>query len=249
MSNVIKTILSKDNQMIKDALKLKEAKYQKSSNQVLVEGWNIILEAEKIGLIEFVFCLEDDADRLLESTKVIVINEEIAKKMSDVETPQNVFAIVNLKKAEINLQENILVLDQVQDPGNLGTLIRSAAAFGFENVVIGHGTVSPYNSKVIRSAQGLIFQVNILQTEIVSFLNSLNNYQIIMTNLHDDALDHNVLKIEKNVALVLGNEGTGISKTVLAIPHENVVIKMNKKVESLNVAVAGSIIMSKISYK
>jgi TrmH family RNA methyltransferase len=246
MSNVLKTILSKDNQTIKDALKLKEVKYQKQNNQVLVEGWNIVLEAIKNNLVDVVFCLEKDLKKISENCDIILINEEVAKKLSDVETSQNVFAILNLKKSELDLARNVLILDKVQDPGNLGTLIRSAAAFGFQNIVLGTGTVSPYNPKVIRSAQGLIFQVNLIQDDILNVINSLKDYEILMTNLHDDAIDYKKVTNKTNVALVLGNEGVGISQQILAIPHQNIVVKTSEIVESLNVAVAGSIIMSEI---
>src|SRR5699024_7324235 len=137
MNKMTKQITSKDNEIIKYAIKLKETKTQKKENKVFLEGKNIIQEAVAYGIVEKILCLAKE-ENLFSSFKgeLYVISEDVAKKMSDVETPQNVFAIAKLPKNEFDSNKNILVLDGVQDPGNLGTLIRSAKAFGFENIAL-----------------------------------------------------------------------------------------------------------------
>ncbi len=139
------------------------------------------------------------------------------------------------------MSKHILILDGIQDPGNMGTLMRSACAFGFETIFIGEGSVDIYNDKVIRSSQGAIFKLNFLFGNPKEFIQSLKGYQVYGTNVIKGISLEQIEK-EEYVAVVLGNEGNGISKEVFSIIDKNIYIPM-KNTESLNVAIAGSIIM------
>ena len=143
-----------------------------------------------------------------------------------------------------------MILDNIQDPGNLGTIIRSAVAFNIDTIVLSNDTVDLYNPKVVRSNQGMMFHVNIIKRNIISFIHELKNegYKIVgtkVTNGHDvrDA------KIYSHFALIIGNEGKGISYDVDNLCDEYLYIKMDNNCESLNASVAASILMYEISKK
>jgi TrmH family RNA methyltransferase len=245
MNRAIQNIVSRDNEKIKYATKLKEARFQKQEQKVLIEGWNIVQEAINSQIAMEIFCLEQDLTRLSDVTcPIYTINASITQKLSDVETSQSVFAIVKIPQNAFDAASNTLVLDGIQDPGNFGTLLRSASAFGFKNIVISTGTVSPFNQKVIRSAQGLVFQLNLLQTDAKTFLQQQKN--VYFTHLHTDAVPYFSVNIPTTPAiLVLGNEGKGISHDVLtSVAGQNIIVPMQQNTESLNVAVAGSILMN-----
>ena len=139
------------------------------------------------------------------------------------------------------LSDKILILDGVQDPGNMGTLMRSACAFGFNTIFVGNGCVDIYNEKVIRSSQGAIFKLNFIFGNVVEFVKNTPEYKVYGTNVVRGIPLENV-RYEGKIGVILGNEGNGISKEVDDLLLDNIYIPMNNT-ESLNVAIAGSIIM------
>jgi len=142
----------------------------------------------------------------------------------------------------------VLVLDNISDPTNLGTLLRSAKAFGFDSVFISNGSVDYFNDKVIRGSQGAIFKLNLLKGDIFSFLNKIKKtHQILGTNVRN-GFDVNEVNLSEKLALILGNEARGVSSEVEAIVDKNLFIKMDNT-ESLNVSIAGSILMYEIAKK
>ena len=141
------------------------------------------------------------------------------------------------------LGSRIIALDNIQDPGNLGTIIRSAVAFNFDTIVISNDSVDVYNSKVIRATQGMLFNVNIVVTDITSFLNDIKtDYKIIGTDVVGGKSVSDFKKLGK-FAIIVGNEGQGISSDTKKLCSDFVYIPMSKDCESLNVGVAASIIM------
>lgn len=232
-------ITSLTNQVVKDLVKLNTSKGRKEAGLFIVEGRHLVLEAIKAGVLVKAYTIKDD----LEGEKV---SEQVMKKICNTNTVVNQIGICKfIEKRE--LSDKILILDGVQDPGNLGTLMRSAKAFNFNTIFLSDGTVDPYNDKVIRSSQGAIFKLNIIQGNIIDFLNKISDYDIYSTNVIN-GIDIRDANISKKIALILGNEGNGVSDEVKALNLKNLYISMDN-MESLNVSIAGSILMYEISKK
>ena len=151
-------ISSLDNQKIKDIKKLQTKKYREKTNLFLVEGEHLVLEAYKAGCLETLI-LKDGFEYNLD-VNTISVTENVLKYISELDTPQPMMGVCH-KKEISNAKGNIIILDNVQDPGNLGTIIRSAVAFNFDTIVLSNDSVDVYNSKVVRASQGLLFNVNI----------------------------------------------------------------------------------------
>ena len=226
-------ITSQDNEKIKYLIKLKQSKYRKQERKFIVEGPHLVDEAKKLNLVI-------EAYSIIDKEGYIQISEALMKKIADTDTLVSEIAICRmLDKNE--LANKLLILDKVQDPGNLGALMRSANAFGFKTIILNIGSVDIYNSKVIRASQGAIFKLNFRYENLVEFLDELKDYKIYGTNVVNGiSLDE--VKKEEKMAIILGNEGNGISKEVAAKINKNIYIPI-ENTESLNVSVAGGIIM------
>ena len=240
-------ITSLNNEHIKEILKLKEKKYRDLSNTFLVEGRHLVLEAHREKKIVELILEQDELFPL--DTNTLYVSSSVMRKLSDLSTPSNVMAVVE-KLDEKPIGEKILILDNIQDPGNLGTIIRSAVAFNFDTIVLSPKTVDLYNPKVVRSTQGMIFHTNIIIREPVSFINELKNegYKIVGTKV-TNGVDVRESKTYSHFALIIGNEGKGMSEELSKLCDEYLYIKMNDQCESLNAAVAASILMYEISNK
>ena len=172
---------------------------------------------------------------------------QIKYYISDLDNPQKIMGICKkLNNEEIG--NKVLILDDIQDPGNLGTIIRSAVAFSFDTIILSKNTVDLYNSKVVRASQGLLFHTNILIKDIKNTIIKLKNvgYDIIGTKV-DDGEDIRSIKTYSKLALVMGNEGNGVSSEILDLCTKYAHIKMNENCESLNVGVATSIMLYELS--
>lgn len=240
-------ITSLNNEHIKELIKLKEKKYRDLSNTFLIEGRHLVLEAHREKKIVELILEQDELFPL--DTNTLYVSSNVMKKLSDLSTPSNVMAVVE-KLDEKPIGEKILILDNIQDPGNLGTIIRSAVAFNFDTIVLSPGTVDLYNPKVVRSTQGMMFHINIIVKEPVSFINELKNegYKIVGTKV-TNGVDVRDSKTYSHFALIIGNEGKGMSEELSELCDEYLYIKMNDQCESLNAAVAASILMYEISNK
>lgn len=233
-----KTISSVNNPIIKAAAKLKQKKYRNLLNQYLVEGYHLVEEAYNSNLLETVFYCDEFTLDFANSFQVTL---DVMKKLSDLKTPPGIVGICKNPENQ-ELSDHVLILDNVQDPGNIGTLLRTAAAFDF-NTVIAENSVDFFNEKVIRSSQGAIFKLNLLNLDIKDFI-SKETHQFLVTDLKSKTyLKH--MKLNKKVALILGNEGSGVSDEIFALCKEKIKIKM-ANMESLNVGIAGGIIMHEI---
>lgn len=237
-------IESINNDGIKEIRKLNDKKYRDESNLFLVEGDHLVKEAYKAGYLKKLILTEDiydfDVDKILVTDKVI-------KSISELNNTK-VIGVCSKLSTNLDLSKNVLILDGVQDPGNLGTIIRSCVAFNVNNLVLSNETVDLYNSKVIRSTQGMIFNINIIRDDLKNTIKLLkdNNYTIYGTNVIN-GIDVKDVKKDKKYAIILGNEGNGISNEINALVDKNIYIKMNDKCESLNVAVSGSIILYELN--
>ena len=226
-------ISSVDNQKVKELIKLKLAKNRRKEEKFIVEGAHLVKEAKMAGVLIEAFSIE-------EKEGFTLVSESVMKKISTTDTVVREIGLCKfINKNE--LSDKVLILDGVQDPGNMGTLMRSACAFGFNTMFIGNGCVDIYNEKVIRSSQGAIFKLNFIFGSVVDFVNNSKEYKIYGTNVvRGIPLDD--VKKEAKLGVILGNEGKGISKEVDDLLLDNIYIPMDNT-ESLNVAIAGSIIM------
>lgn len=241
-------ITSLDNDRIKGYIKLKERKYRKKTNTFIVEGLHSVLEAYKTGsIIELI--LEKDEVLPFDLPCVYVTNE-IINKISSLETPSNIMALCKINNDNVKLGNKILLLDNVQDPGNLGTIIRSAVAFDVDSIVLSPDCVDIYNPKVLRSTQGMIFHIPIVVRNLFDTIDMIKKEEIPVYGTRVEfGEDVSSLKEKDKVkyALVMGNEGNGVKRELLEKCDKNLFIDMSEKVESLNVSVAASILMYELN--
>ena len=240
-------ITSINNEYIKEISKLNEKKYRDKSNKYLIEGLHLVTEALKYDIIDTIIIREDFSYET--NIKHIIVSNEVMKKLSDNPSIPKIMAVVNKKESTI-YGNKILLLDRLQDPGNLGTIIRSAVAFNFDTIILSNDTVDLYNSKVLRSTQGMLFNINILRQNLTNVINELknNNYTIYGTKV-DNGYDVKEVNNTNKFALIIGNEGTGISDNILKQCDKYLYIKMNNNCESLNAGVAASILMYEMGNK
>ena len=239
-------ITSKANSVVKSTKKLHQKKYRKSV--YLIEGWHLFEEAVQAGVtIEKVFALESYRDQLAAFPQTIWVSEEILQDLADMQTPQGIVAVI--QKEEVGLpdfsQGKFLFLEDVQDPGNVGTMIRTADAAGFTGVIVSDKSADIYSLKTLRSMQGSHFHLPIYRMSLATFIEEAkkSNLPILATTLSKESKDYRELSLLKDFVLVMGNEGQGISPVMAESADQLVHIGMKGRAESLNVAVAAGILM------
>ena len=232
--------------MVKNAKKLHQKKYRKSA--YLIEGWHLFEEAVQAGVtIEKIFALESYRDQLAAFPQTIWVSEEILLDLADTQTPQGIVAVI--QKEEVGLpnlhQGKYLFLEDVQDPGNVGTMIRTADAAGFTGVIVSDKSADIYSLKTLRSMQGSHFHLPIYRLPVATFVEEAkkSNLPLLATTLSRDSKDYRELSSLENFVLVMGNEGQGISSVMAESADQLVHIGMKGRAESLNVAVAAGILM------
>ena len=241
-------ITSLKNDHIKELVKLKDKKTRDEKGLFLVETKHLVLEASRAGLIEELILEQDEIFPI--DAPVTYVTKEILKKLSSMESPSNVMAVVRKRKENQEIGEKILILDRIQDPGNLGTIIRSAVAFNIDTIICSKDTVDLYNPKVVRASQGMIFHIPVITRDIKKVIEDLKekDYKIIGTKVSCGS-DVRTSSIYSHFALIIGNEGQGVSKEIEDMCNEHLYIKMNGNCESLNASVAASILMYEINNK
>lgn len=248
-------ITSINNQQVKNWKKLHTRKERKKTSSYLIEGYHLVEEAiqYKREDIQQVIAREDilqDPEYLsldLDSIQVISVSDKVASEISDTETNQGIFAVLQIKHVSSieNVHAPFLLLDAVQDPGNVGTMIRTADAAGFQGVILGTGTVDLYNSKTLRSAQGSHFHLEIYEGNLEEYITKLKTHQVTIfgTHLNEEAESYKNVDETEPFALIVGNEGSGIRNELMPYIDKNIYIPMKGQAESLNVAIAASILM------
>jgi TrmH family RNA methyltransferase len=240
-------------QLIKDVVALKQKKFRDERGLILVEGRHPIEEALQAGLpMQHAFALADQpADSLPKAAwpiSPLVVDETVMARLSSTSSAPPCLAVFEKPKPPSQVQGHfVLLLDGLQDPGNLGTLIRSAVAFGVDSVVLVGDSVEPTNPKVIRASAGLIFALPVLEfeREALQALFPAEEWTVYTTTGAPDALPYRTADYTGRCVIVLGNEGRGVSSDLFAgRPVRALTIPMDERVESLNVAVSGSIILS-----
>ena len=233
-------ITSLTNSKVKAWAKLKEKKYRDETGTFLVESEHLVNEALKKNMVIELISLDDS-----KYPDATIVNEEVMKKITSQVTPPNVCAVCHKLKEE-EVIDNTLILDDISDPGNLGTIIRSAVAFNFKNIVLSKTSVDVYNPKVIRSSEGMIFHLNIIYSDLVSFIKEHPFLKIYGTSVINGS-SLNSICFEDKVGIIIGNEGHGMSEELKSYCKQLIYIPMNNLCESLNAGVSASIIMYEVN--
>lgn len=244
-------IKSVNNEKIKKIKKLHQSKYRYEQKQFIIETWHLIEEAKKHKKLDMI--ITSDLDYFDNDLKVIYVSENVLKSISNLSSPSKYIGIANFFENSIDYHSDIVVLEDIQNPGNLGTILRNALAFNIKNIVLSENCVDIYNEKVIQASQGAIFQLNIIKSNINEMIIKLqdNDYCLIGTSLLN-AKEITILNafenIDKNVALFFGNEGQGLSKSTLEKMDLNYYIKI-ENIDSLNVMSASAILFYLLKQK
>lgn len=241
-------IESINNEKIKELKKLFDKKYIFQEKKFLVETEHLASEAIKNGYASQLVCTNNYINKT--NIPTLLVSDKVMKYLSNLVSPSSVIAVCNLlKEDKVNIGSRVVILDKVQDPGNLGTIIRSCVAFKVDTLVLLENTISVYNDKVIRSSEGNLFNLNIIKmnfTEIYDYCKT-NSISLVSSSL-GESVGLKEFTFPNKFALILGSEGSGISTNILDKSDEIVKIEMVEKCESLNVSVACGILLYE-SYK
>lgn len=233
-------LTSTSNEKVKYWQKLKQKKYRDLEKLFLIEDSHLVDIAIHKNIVKEIITIEDKEY----DVPTYKVNEKIMKVLSSQVTSSKVIAVCYLLE-EKELEGNVLILDNIQDPGNLGTMIRSAAAFNFKTIILSDDSVSLYNDKVIRASEGMLFNVNVLRRNLLDLLPTLSKeYKLVTTNVISGKSIKDI-NFEQ-IALVIGNEGKGVSKEIADLCDETVKINMESNCESLNAGVCASILMYEV---
>ena len=243
-------ITSKANSVVKNAKKLHQKKYRKSS--YLIEGWHLFEEAVQAGAkIEKIFALSEYGEKLTDYPQTVFVAEEILLDLADSQTPQGIVAIVQKEEEQLPdfTSGKYLFLEDVQDPGNVGTMVRTADAAGFSGVIVSSKSADIYSLKTLRYMQGSHFHVPVHRMTVETFVEEAKKVDlpILATTLSPKSKDYRELAQLEDFALVMGNEGQGISPFMTNQADQLVHITMKGQAESLNVAIAAGILMFYLS--
>jgi RNA methyltransferase, TrmH family len=245
----LKIIQSSKNPVVKQWKKLLTKKGRDQSRSYIVEGFHLVEEALKQSetVLELIFIegVELPNKWNLDGIELIQVSEEAGKALSDTETTQGVFAVCRQKETtSIDECKTFLLLDGLQDPGNIGTIIRTAEASGIDAVILGKGTVDLYNQKVLRSAQGSHFHLPIIKGDLSDIIRDLKEKGIpVYGTALENGEEYTTVSPQGTYALIVGNEGSGMSPEILSITDQNLYIPIYGRSESLNVAIAAGILL------
>lgn len=249
-------IVSRDNKQYKFLKKLKDKKYRDQNNVFLAEGEKFLKENihfSKIIINEVKYKYFEDKYNISKYDNVLVLSENLFEQISTQETSQGILLIYSkIAKRLDEIKGDVIVLDDVQDPGNIGTIIRTMIATNFTNLLLTKSSVDVYSPKVVRATMGGIFKVNVIYSDrenILKFLKE-NRYNIIGTALQEDSIDYREVILNKNNnAYVFGHEGNGISKEILTQLDQKAIIPIYGDIESLNVSIAVAVFLYKMREK
>ena len=253
----MQVITSKDNEIVKNIKKLKEKKYRDETGTYIIEGIKVIEEAieEKQAIKKIVIC-----DECLKSEEIdqkfkyeiakydcVYVNKKVFDGLTSVTTPQGMLAVIEKpdlhKKIDYD-SDILLVLDDIQDPGNLGTILRTADSVNLKQIIVSKGTADAYNPKVVRSTMGAIFRVSIIESEnLEKTIKEIKakKFKVVVTSLDTDNSIYNIQYQKK--AIVMGNEANGVSKEIQDLADYKAKIPMIGRTESLNAAVATGVVL------
>ncbi|ASS98604.1 MULTISPECIES: TrmH family RNA methyltransferase [Geobacillus] len=243
----MKRIESPKNARVKQWKKLLTKKGRDETGLFLLEGFHLVEEAIKSNapLVELIV---DERTAIPPgwdaSVPVVIVTEAVMKTISSTETPQGIAAVCRKLPAELEGVKTALLIDAVQDPGNLGTMIRTADAAGIDAVILGEGCADLYNPKVVRATQGSLFHLPVVNGDLAQWIARFKEQGIpVYGTALEKAVDYRTVPLSSSFALLVGNEGSGIRPELLGLTTENVYIPIYGQAESLNVAVAAGILL------
>ncbi len=237
-------ISSTDNQKYKFISKLKQKKFRDKENTFIIESKKLVEEALSSADVDFIFLSEDNIDYKTDKQKVIFSNA-LFEKLTGMVSTDGFGAVVKKKESKPLSSARVLLLDQINDPGNMGTIIRSCEAFGYNDVILTSGTVDIYNEKTLRASMGSIFRLNFIYMSYEEIKTLKNSYKMVAADM--SGYDINECEINEDLILAIGNEANGLSDDIRSLTDTFVKIPMQGQIESLNAAIAASIIMNKLS--
>ena len=235
-------ILSKNNQKVKDACSLKLKKNRMEKGLFLMEGIKNLDMALKFGNVKQIFTAIG-LPKLKQNIETYKINNEVLNKLASSENPEGVVFVCETPKPKKTADDyhKIIYLDQINDPGNLGTILRTAVAFNYDAVILSKGSVDLYNEKTLAASKGAIFLIDAFYDDLAKYE---KDKKIIVTSLDEGSIPLNDLPHYQDFILVLGNESHGVSNEIVKKANVLTKIEMNSDIDSLNVAVAAGIIMN-----
>ncbi len=253
----MQVISSKENELIKHIKKLKDKKERDLSNEYIIEGIKLIQEAiqEKAKIKQIIICEECEKAEAIPKEimyeiaryECIYITKKLYNYLTEVKTPQGILAVIEKESNEKNIdytQEIIVALDGIQDPGNLGTILRTVDSIGLTQILVSKDTADSYNPKVVRSTMGAIFRVKVIECEdLEKTLKEIkkHKFEIVVTSLQTK---NSIYDIDYNKkVIVIGNEANGVQEKIQQLADKKVKIPMLGKTESLNASVATGIIL------
>jgi len=236
-------ITSKDNPNFKKWVKLSQKKYRQKEKLFLAEGEHLAVEAKKAGVLVEVLVCEGTVVEI--DAPVTYLASHLFGKVSASVTPAGIVAVCRMKETKAAANNRLLLVDGVQDPGNLGTLVRSALAFGYDGIILSEDTVDIYNEKVVRATQGAVFEVPFQRGDLLEAIGKLKNDGVFVysTALNCQSITIDDVPAAEKMAFIVGNEGSGVRQELIDSSDGAVIIPMSGLAESLNVGVAGSILM------
>lgn len=244
-------IESSQNKIVKEVIALKSKKDRDRLGLFVIEGERFIDEIPSDWIVEYVVVSEDYKGDFSRFKNVFVVRKNLFDKMSDTVNPQGVLAVLKIKKNTLDsIDKNgfYVVLDRVMDPGNMGTIIRTADAGGADGVILSKGCVDLYNNKVLRSTMGSLFHLPVYQNvELTEAMDKLKNAGIttIAAHLEGDKFPYS-LDLKKGCAILIGNEANGLCDEVSSCADVLVKIPMPGKAESMNASIAGAILIYEV---
>ena len=235
---MIKEITSKENNKIKFAASLKMAKYRKENRQFLAEGKKSLELALAAGVVKEIFTtkkLPDIKDDIVQ----YLVDDSLLKKISSTQNPEGVVFVCHMQEKKVKKLNKVVYLDHVNDPGNMGTIIRTALAFDYDAVIVSEGCCDVYNEKVVAASKGAIFLIPLMNMDLKELKEGRT---IVVSTLSEDSVELNKVKVEKPFVLVLGNEAHGVSEETIKLADIKTKIHISN-IESLNVSIAAGILM------
>ena len=249
-------ITSKDNEFVKHVKKLKDKKYRDLNNEYVIEGIKLIREAiqEKAKIKQIIICddcensdIPKDLTYEIAKYDCVYVSKQVFSSITEVKNPQGILAVVSKENAENDIdysQDIIVALDDLQDPGNLGTILRTVDSIGLTQILVSKGTADCFNPKVVRSTMGAIFRVKIIECEnLMETLKQAkkHHFKVMVTSLQTDNSIYDVDYNKK--VIVVGNEANGVEQQIQDFADEKVKIPMLGKTESLNASVATGVVL------
>lgn len=235
-------ITSVKNETIKELLKLKQKKHRDETNSFLIEGYHLVEEAYKNNIVsKIITCIKTEYNNV----EIIEVSETVMEKLAFTKTPQPIMAVCSMKlHKDVDYNQNrYLLLDRLQDPGNVGTILRTASALGYKNVLLSKDSVDLYNDKVIRATQGALFTLNISIVDLKEEISKLQKHHVkVYATALRNARVIDEYSREDRMAFIMGNEGNGVSEEIIDMSDGAMYIPI-ETMESLNVGIAAAIVM------